>query len=132
MKTKSFQQKVIYKASPQDVYNALMDSKTYSAFTGSKAVIGKKVGDTHTAFDDYISGKNIELVPGKKIVQTWKATDDGWPEGHYSTIEFVFEKTKDGTELQFTDTDIPATVKADYAQGWEDYYWQPMKALLEK
>ena len=132
MKTKSFQQKVIFKASPEDVYKALMDSKTHSAFIGSKAVIGKKVGDQFSAYEGYITGENIELVPGKKIAQTWKTTDEGWPGEHFSTIEFIFKKTKEGTELQFTHTDIPATVKADYAQGWEDYYWQPMKALLEK
>jgi activator of HSP90 ATPase len=132
MKTKSFQQKVIFKAKPAEIYNALMDSQKHSSFTGGKAVIGKKVGDEFTAYDGYITGKNVELIPGKKIVQTWKATDDGWPEEHYSTIEFVFKRTNEGTELQFTHTNIPTTVKADYAQGWEDYYWSPIKAMLEK
>ena len=117
MKTKSFKQIVVFKAKPEAVYNALMDSKKHSLFTGGKAVIGKKVGDNFSAYDGYITGKNIELVPGKKIIQTWRATDDGWPEDHYSTIEFVFKKTKEGTELQFRHSDIPTTVKADYAQA---------------
>lgn len=132
MKTKSFQQKVIFKASPEDVYTALMDSKKHSIFTGSKAVIGKKVNDKFSAYDGYITGKNMELIPAKKIVQTWKTTDDGWPENHYSTVEFIFKKTKEETELHFIHRDIPATVEADYAQGWKDYYWEPMKAMLEK
>jgi activator of HSP90 ATPase len=132
MKTIRFKQIIIFKASPEEIYNALMDSKKHSLFTGGKAVIGKKAGDTFSAYDGYITGKNIELIPGKKILQTWKATDDGWPEDHYSTIEFVFKKTKEGTELQFTHTNIPTTVKANYAQGWDDYYWEPMKAMVEK
>lgn len=132
MKTKQFSQKVIFKALPEDVYNTLIDSKNHSAFTGTEAVIGKKAGDKYSAYDGYIEGVNIELIPGKKIVQTWKAYDEGWPEKHYSTIEFVFKKTKEGTELQFTHSDIPVDVKADYEQGWKDYYWKPLKAMLEK
>ncbi len=132
MKTTSFKQKVTFNALPEELYNALMDSKQHSEFTGGKAVIGKKVGDSFTAYDSYITGRNVELIPGKKIVQTWKTTDEGWPEEHFSIIEFIFKETKEGTELQFTHRDIPSTVKADYGQGWEDYYWQPMKAMLEK
>jgi len=132
LKTKAFNQVILFKASPEEIYDALMDSKKHSKFTGSKAVIGKKTGDSFSVYDGYIEGKNIELIPGKKIIQTWKATDEGWPEEHYSTIEFIFKKTNEGTELQFKHTDIPSTVKADYAQGWQDYYWKPMKAILEK
>lgn len=132
MKTKSFQQKVVFKAKPEDIYTVLMDSKKHTLLTGSKAVIGKKAGDDFTTYDGYIKGNNLELIPGEKIVQSWKTTDDGWPEDYYSTIEFIFKETKEGTELHFTHTDIPATVKADYAKGWEDYYWSPIKAMLEK
>ncbi len=132
MKTKSFIQKVIFRAKPEAVYNALIDSKKHSQFTESKAIVGKKAGDNFSAYDGYITGKNIELIPGKKIVQTWRTSDEGWPEGYYSTIEFVFKKTKEGTELQFTHSEIPSEVKADYEQGWEEYYWKLLKAFLEK
>ena len=132
MKTISFKQKITFKCKPEEVYSALMDSKIHSKFTGGEAVIGKKIGDNYSAYDGYIEGENIELISGKKIVQTWRTTDDGWPDGYYSTIEFIFKKTKEGTELQFSHSDIPATVKADYVKGWEDYYWAPMKSMLEK
>jgi len=38
------------------------------------------------AYDDYIAGKNIELVPDKKIVQDWRAVDG--PEGYFSRVTF--------------------------------------------
>ncbi len=69
MKTIRFKQIIIFKTSPEEIYNALMDSKKHSLFTGGKAVIGKKVGDTYSSYDGYISGKNMELIPGKKIVR---------------------------------------------------------------
>lgn len=132
MKTKSFTQQIFFKAKPNDVYNILMDSKSHSELIGGEARIGANAGDTFFAYDGYIEGKNIELIPRKKIVQTWRTTDEGWPENYYSTIEFVFKETEDGTQLDFTHSNIPVTVKADYEQGWKDYYWEPMKALLEK
>ena len=66
-------QTVTFKASPHDVYEALMDSKKHAAFTGGKASISRLVGGAIMAYDDYIAGKNVELVPDRKIVQDWRA-----------------------------------------------------------
>ncbi len=71
--SKPIKQSVTFKASPHAVYEALMDSKKHSAFTGGKASISRVVGGKYTAYDNYVNGKNIELVPDKKIVQSWRA-----------------------------------------------------------
>jgi hypothetical protein len=42
--TKPIRQKVTFHAPSQLVYDALMDSKRHSTFTGAKANISKKVG----------------------------------------------------------------------------------------
>ncbi len=55
---------------------------------------------------------------------------DGRPEGHYSTVTFQFEAAKSGTHLTFTQTGVPEEQYEDIAQGWRDYYWTPMKAML--
>jgi activator of HSP90 ATPase len=52
-----------------------MDPKKHSEFTGSKATGKPRVGSKFTAWDGYITGKNLKLVRGKKIVQEWKTTD---------------------------------------------------------
>ncbi len=130
MVVKTIRQTVTIKAAPHDVYEALMDSKKHSQFTGGKAVISRKVGGKFTAYDEYAEGVNLELVPDKKIVQSWRASD--WPEGHYSKATFALEATAAGTKLTFTQTDIPEEFAADVAQGWRDYYWAPMKEMLEK
>ena len=78
----------------------------------------------------YAEGVNLELVPDKKIVQSWRAED--WPEGHYSQATFVLKEVGGGTELTFTQTDVPEEFVKDIAQGWQDYYWAPMKEMLEK
>ena len=30
-----------------------------------------------TAWDGYISGRNVELIPGERIVQTWRTSEFG-------------------------------------------------------
>jgi activator of HSP90 ATPase len=130
METKTIKQSVTIKASPHDVYEALMDSKKHAEFTGGKATISRKVGGKFSAFDGYAKGVNLELVPDKKIVQSWRAED--WPEGHYSQATFAFIKVEDGTKLTFTQTGVPDDQYDSVAQGWKDYYWAPMKEMLEK
>lgn len=119
------EQTIIFKASPEDVYDALMDSKKHSKFSGSKSEISRSVGGKFTAYDDYISGTTVELVAGKKIVQRWRGSD--WPEGHFSIATFEFKKIKDGTELTFTQEGVPDNQVKSITQGWIDFYWEPMK-----
>jgi activator of HSP90 ATPase len=130
MATKTIKQSVTIKASPHDVYEALMDAKKHAKFTGGKAVISREVGGRFSTFDGYAEGVNLELIPNKKIVQSWRADD--WPEGHYSKAAFVLKEAASGTELNFTQTDVPVEFADDVAQGWQDYYWEPMKKMLEK
>lgn len=124
------QQTVTVKARPHEVYEALMDSRLHAKFTGAPARISRKVGGTFTVFDGYAEGVNLELVADRKIVQTWRADD--WPAGHYSTVTFALAKAGKGTKLTFTQTDIPADQVASVRDGWREFYWAPLKTLLER
>lgn len=130
IKTKTIKQGANFKVSPHEIYEALMDSKKHSKFTGGKANISRNVGGKFAVYDDYATGKNLELIPDKKIVQSWRASD--WPEGADSKVTFALSATKIGTKLAFTQTGVPENCAKDIAQGWKDYYWAPMKELLEK
>lgn len=133
MKTKSFKQKVtIPGASPKEVYDALMDSKTHAAITGGAAKISKKEGGAFSAYDGYAIGKNIKLTEGKQIVQTWRAVDDTWPEDHDSEITFDLKKSPKGTEIQFAHKNVPADRAEEFKKGWIDFYWKPMKTFFSK
>jgi activator of HSP90 ATPase len=70
-------------------------------------------------------------VPDEKIVQSWRAEMEGWPKGHYSTAAFSLKAAPDGTRLQFTQTGVPEECYGEISQGWRDYYWKPMKAMLK-
>ncbi|MCX6802966.1 MAG: SRPBCC family protein [Candidatus Diapherotrites archaeon] len=129
MSDKTIKLKVIFNIKAEKIYSALMSSKLQSQFTGSKCVIGKKVGGRFSAFDDYASGKNLELVPNKKIVQSWRASD--WPKGVVSKINFEFEETKGKTILTFTQTGVPEEFAKEIERGWGEYYWNPIKEMFK-
>lgn len=130
MKTRTIRQSVTLKASPHEVYEMLMDSRRHSKFTEAKASISRKIGGKFTAMDGYIDGVNIDLVADKKIVQSWRGSD--WREGHYSKATFSLKKVKSGTRLTFTQSGVPDEHCAGISQGWRDFYWTPMKKMLEK
>lgn len=125
-KTTRIKQTVIAQASPDEVYEAFIDAKKHSAFTGSKAACDPKIGGKFTAWDGYISGKNLELEKGKRIVQEWLTTD--WPDGYPpSRLELTFKKTNKGTEIAMNHSNVPAEQADELAEGWNEFYWKPMQ-----
>lgn len=129
MKTKSIRQVVHISAAPMDVYESLMDSKRHSQFTGCPAKISRKIGGTFSAMES-LRGKNLELVPGERIVQTWQCDYDGWPADHYSTLTIRLKANGRGTRLEFTQKEVPATCWSGIRQAWHKYYWKPLKRMF--
>ncbi len=130
MKIKTIKQTTLFKASPKEVYELIMDSKKHSAFSGAKTRISQKVKGKFETYDGYCHGYNIELKEGKKIVQAWHFAEDGWPADHFSIATFIFEKVKGGTKLKFSQSGVPEHKYETLKAGWRDYYWKPMKEYL--
>ncbi len=131
MKVTTIKQNTVIPATPDEVYEAFIDAKKHSAFTGSKATCNPKIGGKFTAGDGYISGKNLELEKGERIVQEWITTE--WPKGYPpSRFELTLKKVKDGTEISMVHSDVPAEQADDIEQGWIDFYWKPLKEYFKK
>src|SRR3984957_19489575 len=88
----------ILPAAPQSIYRAWLDTRRHSAMTGGTAVMSSQLGAKISAWDGYISGANIELVPGERIVQTWRTTKFAETDPD-STITVHLLSTRDGTRL---------------------------------
>lgn len=129
-KTGTIKQKVVISATPDEVYNAFMNAKIHSKFTNSKATIVPKVGGRITAWDNYITGKNLELVKGKKIVQEWSTSE--WPEDYKpSILKITLKKIGNRTELTMVQSKVPKAQMKSYSDGWKDFYWKPLKEYFE-
>ena len=84
-----------------------------------------------TAWDDYITGKNLELMKGKNIVQEWKTSE--WPQDNPSSIlQFTFTSVKSGTEIKMVHSKVPASQVEQYREGWVTSYWDPLKEYFRK
>jgi activator of HSP90 ATPase len=126
-----FEISVVFPASPEMLYTAWLSSKGHSAITGAKAEIRPITGEKFTAWDDYISGENVELENFRRIVQKWRTTD--FPaDSPDSRLEILFEETKGGTQITLIHTGLPEGTEDEYLKGWKDYYFKPMKKFLAK
>ena len=129
MRTKTLKQTITFKASSRQVYDMIMVSKKHQSLSGEKAKIRQRVGGKFSAWGSHLSGINLVLKPGRKIVQAWRAT--GWWPDHYSIAIFDISKVKGGSKLKFTQIGIPPHRYSGHYRGWIETYWTPMKEILE-
>jgi uncharacterized protein YndB with AHSA1/START domain len=116
---------------PERIYAAWLDSAHHTAITGDAAHIEPFVGGQHSSFDGYAVGSTVELLPGRRIVQTWRATDfpPGSPD---SRVEVTLEATVGGTMVTIFHTEIPAGQSDHYRDGWLKYYLEPLKDYFKR
>jgi len=118
-----------FQVGPQRLYEALLDSKQFSAFSGRAAEIVPTVGGAFSLFGGHIVGRNVELVPNQRIVQVWRVVD--WPAGAYSIVKFELKVQGAGTHLVFDHTGFPEGLRDHLAAGWESNYWALLKKYLQ-
>ncbi len=115
-----------FNATPHEVYEAWLSTDGHSAMTGSPAEVSSEVGGEFTAWDNYIWGTNLELVPDTKIIQSWRTTEfpDNAPD---SELTIELEPEDDGTKVTITHSNVPPDQEASYEAGWQEHYFEPMQ-----
>jgi activator of HSP90 ATPase len=129
MKTKTIKQIVIFKASPREMYNLILNPDMHARFTGEPATNEMTIGGKFTAYGDYISGVNLKLEQDRKIVQKWTSGD--FPRGYFTEVSFEFRKKGHETKLILIQKKVPEKDYEEIASGWKEFYWNPIKDFLE-
>jgi uncharacterized protein YndB with AHSA1/START domain len=131
---------VNFDAAPARVYGALTDSKQFSrvvqlsaamksmSIENKPAEISGEAGGTFSAFGGYVTGRQIELVPGQRIVQAWRA--GSWADGAYSIARFELSAQGSGTTLAFEHAGFPQGDAEHLLAGWKGNYWEPLAKFL--
>jgi uncharacterized protein YndB with AHSA1/START domain len=119
----------IIPASPVDVYEAWLDSEAHSQMTGAEARMSDEIGADFSAWDDDVRGRNLELVPGERIVQAWR-TSKFTGENEDSIVTITLEKADDGTLLTLVHSNVPDEQRHNEEGGWESNYFAPMRAYF--
>jgi len=123
-----FTLKTKFDATAKEIYTAWLSSDGHTNMTGGDATVTDKVGATFTAWDGYIEGKNIELEPFKRILQSWRTSQFEENEDD-SQIEILLKEFEGQTELTLIHTNLPESGD-HYRKGWDEHYFQPMKAYF--
>jgi uncharacterized protein YndB with AHSA1/START domain len=126
---KTIKHTVRFKAPPLTIYELLADSRLRTEVTGREAVISDKVGGTFSTDAGQVTGVNVDLVPGRRLVQAWRRED--FPEGIYSMAAITLAPTAGGgTELVLTHRGVPKHLLDQIEDYWRLGYWSPMKAAI--
>jgi uncharacterized protein YndB with AHSA1/START domain len=118
-------------ASAQEIYDAWLDSHAHSQMTGGEASMTDEVGAEVTAWNGYITGRNLALVPAERIVQAWRTTKFT-DEHEDSIITLTLEEVDDGTLLTLVHSNVPDGQTTYEGGGWQQHYFEPMKAYFSK
>jgi len=128
---KTIQQTVTFPVPPEKLFDIYLDSKKHAAAINSRASITRKVGGAFSLFGGMLRGKNLAIVPGRMIVQTWRGSD--WRKADADSILILtFSRARGGGRLSLVHANIPDRHYADINRGWPKYYWKPWRAYLRR
>lgn len=128
--TKTIVQDVLFTGTaPKDLYEIYMNASNHSKATGAPAEITDTEGSSYSAHSGYITGRNLQLIKNKLIVQTWRA--QSWSKDDIdSTFIIHFEQMGDDTMLHAIHANVPDNAFDGLDAGWHKMYWEPFKLFL--
>jgi activator of HSP90 ATPase len=125
---KEFKKYFKIQASVQDVYNALVNPNMIELWTGDDVVMDDQVGTEFSLYEGNITGKNLEIIPEKKLVQQWYFGD----QEEASIVTIKLHQDKDNTSVEVRHTNIPDEAYDNIVEGWSYAYFEPIMELLEE
>jgi activator of HSP90 ATPase len=132
MATRTIELEGFVPATPERLYAAWLDAKGHSAMTGAKATVeSTAIGGRFTAWGGYIEGTHVDLEPGRRLFQSWRATD--FPaDAPESYLEVIFLPAAGGATVRIRHTEVPEKLAASLLKGWKDFYLKPMVKYFGK
>jgi activator of HSP90 ATPase len=115
---KTFKKTFRINAEPSDIYSAITNPVTIELWSGYPAKMSTEPGSEFSLWEGDISGRNIEFVQNKKVVQEWYFGEQ--TEKSFVTITIL----PDGENSQVTveHSNIPDEEFSNIAEGWKEYY----------
>lgn len=126
---KVIEQTIIFEdTTPQELFDMFIDAKKHSEILGgSKVKISGKEGEKFSCLDGKLTGKNLLIIPGRMIVQSWRG--NVWKKDDPDSIlSLTFTATKEGAQIYLVHANTPG----QFIERWDDVYWQPMKQYLKQ
>eukprot|EP01087_Luapelamoeba_hula_P014831 TRINITY_DN43_c0_g1_i1.p1 TRINITY_DN43_c0_g1~~TRINITY_DN43_c0_g1_i1.p1 ORF type:complete len:347 (-),score=59.08 TRINITY_DN43_c0_g1_i1:59-1099(-) len=126
---KSIDFKSRFRASTDDVFDALTNVGKVQAYTQSSASVDLKPGGKFSMFSNNITGEYVEVVPGEKLVMKWR--NSSWPSDHYSRVTLKLERDEDkNTILALNQTGIPSSDLDRTQLAWREQMFERIKVMF--
>jgi len=124
---KNLKKSFLIKTSREDVFTALTNPLTIEMWTGAPAVMIPEAGTDFSLWDGEITGTNIEIIDNQLIKQQWNF------EGEEVTSIVTLSLKDEGnfTRVELLHTEIPDEAFENILEGWDQYYFKPLRELLE-
>ncbi len=126
---KEFKKYYIITASPEEVYAALTTEATIMLWTGDAATFIAEPNTEFSMWDGSIVGKNLEFVPGQKLVQQWYFGEE---QAEPSIVTIKLHAQKNVTSLELKHTNIPDEDYEDIVDGWNNSYMLDLMEFYEE
>jgi activator of HSP90 ATPase len=122
-------QEAIIDAAPAQVYAVLTDGEKFAAATGQPALVSDQEGEGFALFGGRVEGRQIELVPGERVVQAWRfggAHPEPWDAGVYSVVRFTLKPDGHATRFVIDHDGIPSESEERIASAYPTFYQGPL------
>lgn len=115
---KTFKKTFKINAEPSDVYAALTNPYTIELWTGYPAQMSTVPGSEFSLWEGDITGKNLEFVEDRKVVQEWYFGE----QSEKSLVTITITPDRENSQVTVEHSNIPDEEYADIAEGWKEYY----------
>lgn len=115
---KDFKKYYILPATPEEVYNALVNPLAIRLWTGEEAVMSEEPGTEFSLWERSIEGRNLSFEKDRKIEQEWYFGDQEPP----SIVTIKLHPHQQGTSVEVRHSNIPDEAWDDITEGWTHSY----------
>ena len=124
-------QSIVLPATAATLYETYVDPVRHAELTGAPVEIGIEPGAAFRAYNGAITGTMLCVRPPLLVVQSWRsikflATDPD------STLILTFVPHGRDGRIELIHLDVPQQDYQGVTAGWENFYWNPWRRLLNR
>jgi len=115
---KTFKKTFKVNADPSDIYSALTNSYTIELWSGYHAQMLTEPGSEFSLWEGDITGRNLEFIQDRKVVQEWYFGD----QAEKSIVTIIINPDEENSQVTVEHTNIPDDEFAQISEGWREFY----------
>jgi activator of HSP90 ATPase len=116
---KTFKRTFKINAEPSDIYAAITNPHTIELWSGYPAEMSTEPESEFSLWEGDITGKNIEFVQDRKVVQEWYFGD----QAEKSIVIITIAPDRENSIIVVEQTNIPDDEFDGIAEGWREFYF---------